>query len=120
MTAPRIVRTGAVISDGRDLEIGGGGSLHLVLLATADETEDARALDGQRVRITIEPADATPEEAPHGSPLDYLAELTSILTDLAAWHADRTTEANNDQIRRALSLANTTHLAALNYIRRQP
>jgi hypothetical protein len=112
---PRITRTGAVISDGRDVEIGGGGSLHLVLLATADETEDARELDGQRVRITIEP-----EEAQHGSPLDYLAEATRNLTDLAAWHADRSAEANNDQIRRILSLVNTAHLSALNYLRRQP
>jgi hypothetical protein len=113
MTAPRIVRTGAVISDGRDLEIGGGGSLHLVLLATADETEDARALDGQRVRITIEP-----EEAQHGSPLDYLAELTSLLAALVQTDGSRSAKQTEVAIRRCLSLANTTHLAALNYLRR--
>lgn len=113
MTTPRIVRTGAVISDGRDLEIGGGGSLHLVLIATGDETEDARALDGQRVRITIEPADATPEEAPHGSALDYLAELKGLLMgarqDLGAGsavHVDRT-------LARCMSLANSVSLAIL-------
>lgn len=106
MTAPRIVRTGAVISDGRDVEIGGGDSLHLVLLATADETEDARALDGQRVRITIEP-----EEAPHGSPFDCLAQARAII-------ADGTLDAlcgpaARDTISRLESLLNTVHLATV-------
>lgn len=116
MTAPRITRTGAVISDGRDLEIGGGGSLHLVLIATGDETEDARELDGQRVRVTIEPE----EETQHGSPLDYLAELKSLLTGLVEAHADQSDKQNDRALRRCLSLANATHLAALNYLRRQP
>lgn len=120
MTA-RIVRTGAVISDGRDLEIGGGGSLHLVLIATGDETEDARALDGQRVRVTIEPNEATPEEAPHGSPLDYLAELKSLIAAAQSdLHCGGTAEQIDRALSRCLSLANTTHLAALNYLRRQP
>lgn len=113
MTAPRITRTGAVISDGRDLEIGGGGSLHLVLIATGDETEDARELDGQRVRVTIEPADATPEEAPHGSPLDYLAELKGLLTGLAEVHDDQSHAQNERALRRCMSLANSVSLAIL-------
>lgn len=116
MTAPRIVRTGAVISDGRDLEIGGGGSLHLVLIATADETEDARELDGRRVRVTIEPE----EEVQHGSPFDYLAELKSLLTALAQTDGSRSAKQTEVAIRRCLSLANATHLAALAYLRRQP
>jgi hypothetical protein len=116
MTAPRIVRTGAVISDGRDIEIGGGGSLHLVLIATGDESEDARALDGQRVRITVEPADATPEEAPHGSPLDYLAEAKALLNQtLDRYAVAGETDAD---LRRCLSLLNSARLAALNYLRR--
>lgn len=118
MTTPRIVRTGAVISDGRDVEIGGGDSLHLVLLATADEAEDARALDGQRVRISIEPADATPEEAPHGSPLDYLAEMKSLMQGALDGYA--ISEQTERALRRCMSLANTVSLAIAAERRRQP
>jgi hypothetical protein len=110
---PRITRTGAVISDGRDVEIGGGGSLHLVLLATADETEDARALDGQRVRITIEP-----EEATHGSPLDYLAEMKGIMQGALDGYA--ISEQTERALRRCMSLANTVSLAIAAERRRQP
>jgi hypothetical protein len=113
MTAPRIVRTGAVISDGRDVEIGGGDSLHLVLLATADETEDARALDGQRVRITIEP-----EEATHGSPLDYLAEMKGIMQGALDGYA--ISEQTERALRRCMSLANTVSLAIAAERRMQP
>jgi hypothetical protein len=113
MTAPRIVRTGAVISDGRDVEIGGGDSLHLVLLATADETEDARALDGQRVRITIEP-----EEAQHGSPLDYLAEMKSLMQGALDGYA--ISEQTERALRRCMNLANTVSLAIAAERRRQP
>jgi hypothetical protein len=85
---------------------------------TDADLEAAAALEVAPVRITIEPADATPEEAPHGSPLDYLAELTSLLAALVQTDGSRSAKQTEVAIRRCLSLANTTHLAALNYLRR--
>lgn len=118
MTAPRITRTGTMRAHGRDVEVIGSGGFALALDAAADETEDARAMHEKRVRVTIEPADATPEEAPHGTALDYLAELTGLLTGLVTTHAVDSREQTDRALRRCLSLANSTHLAALNYLRR--
>lgn len=108
MTTPRIVRTGAIIAHGHDVEVNGGGSLHLVLLATPDETEDARELGkARRVRVTIEPADA-PE---HGSALDYLEELKTALTTALSGYA--ISEPVQRDMRRCMSLANAASLAIL-------
>lgn len=118
MTAPRITRTGTLRAHGRDVEITGDGHLLLQLDAAPDETEDARAMHEARVRITIEPADATPEEAPHGSALDYLAELKGLLTALVEVHDGQSHEQSGRALRRCMSLANSAHLATLNSIRR--
>lgn len=118
MTAPRITRTGTLRAHGRDVEATGPGGFALAFDAAADETEDARALHEQRVRITIEPADATPEEAPHGSALDYLAELKGLLTGARAELGTGSAEQIDRALARCLSLANSVHLCALNHIRR--
>lgn len=120
MTTPRITRTGTLRAHGRDVEVIGPGGFALALDAVADETEDARAMHEERVRVTIEPADATAEEAPHGSPLDYLAELKGLLVGLLEQHATDPTDQTLRALRRSLSLANSAHLAALNYLRRHP
>lgn len=115
MIPPRIVRTGVVFAHGRDVEVNGGDSLHVVLLATADETEDARALsEAKRARVTIEPADA-PEP---GSALDYLEELKVALTTALAGQA--LAVPTQHMLRRCLSLANATSLAILAEKRGQP
>jgi hypothetical protein len=83
---------------------------------TDADLEAAAALEVAPVRITIEPADATPEEAPHGSPLDYLAEAKALLNQtLDRYAVAGETDAD---LRRCLSLLNSAHLAALNYLRR--
>jgi siroheme synthase (precorrin-2 oxidase/ferrochelatase) len=115
MILPRIVRTGVIFAHGRDVEVNGGDSLHVVLLATADETEDARALSkAKRARITIEPADA-PEP---GSALDYLEELKVALTTALAGQA--LAVPTQHMLRRCMSLANASSLAILAEKRRQP
>lgn len=113
MTAPRITRTGTLRAHGRDVEVFGPGGFALGIEAVADETEDARAMHEQRVRVTIEPADATPEEAPHGSSLDYLAELKGTLSALVSCHAEAQDDARDRVLRRALQLANTASNAVL-------
>ena len=112
MTA-RIIRTGTLRAHGRDVEVIGSGGLAIGIDAVADETEDARAMHETRVRVTIEPADATPEEAPHGSSLDYLAELKGVLTALVLEHAAAPAEMRERVLRRALNLANTASNAVL-------
>jgi hypothetical protein len=115
MILPRIVRTGVIFAHGRDVEVNGGDSLHVVLLATADETEDARALSkAKRARVTIEPADA-PDP---GSALDYLEELKTALT--AALAGQALSVPTQHMLRRCLSLANASSLAILAEKRRQP
>lgn len=110
MTTPRIVRTGAFRADGRDVDIVGLDALCVALVATSDETEDARALaEVRQVRITIEPVDA--DTATHGSPLDYLAELKFLLQSALDGYA--VSEQTEAALRRGLSLANTASLAIL-------
>ena len=108
----RIVRTGALLHHGREVEINGGGCLHVALVATGDETEDARALaEARQVRVAIEPADAAPPA--HGSPLDYLAELKGILIGLRQDLGATSWDQSDRAISRCLSLANTVSLAIL-------
>jgi hypothetical protein len=111
MTAPRIVRTGTLRAHGRDVEVFGPGGFALGIDAVADETEDARAMHEQSVRITIEPADATPEEAPRGSPLDYLAEMKGLMH--GALDGFAISEQTERALRRCMSLANSASLAIL-------
>lgn len=127
MIPPRITRTGAIISDGRDVEVNGGGSLHLVLLATPDETEDARALaEVSRVRITIEPV--SPEQIhpgllanpAHGSALDYLSQINRLLTGLLDGPKPPTRLKSRRVARRCRALVNSASLSLLNAQRRTP
>lgn len=112
MTAPRITRTGTMRVDVTAADIW-DDRLVAAVVALRPEDADARALDGQRVRITIEPADVVPEQAPHGSSLDYLAELTGLLTGLCMTHAADSPEQTERALRRCMSLANTVGLAIL-------
>lgn len=115
MTAPRITRTGILRAAGREVDVLGHGALCLSLEATSDETEDARALAlADMVRITIEPADATPEEAPHGSALDYLAEIKGLLLGMLETRDAHLDEQTERAIRRCKALANSVTLAILN------
>lgn len=129
MSAPKLTTLGVVLS------VGDG-----CVFLTADEPPHEEALgvkatpEEQRawsallmtegaVRITIEPADATPEEAPHGSPLDYLAEAKRMLeSDHFAAYVDGCGREfqDSDGCKRLISLLNSAHLSALNYLRRQP
>ena len=119
MTTPRITRTGTCRAAGREVDIVGLDALCVALLATSDETEDARALaETGQVRITIEPADVQPEPPPPGSALDYLAEAKALLNQtLDRYAVAGETDAD---LRRCLSLMNTAHLAILSERMRRP
>jgi hypothetical protein len=119
MTTPRITLTGALRAAGSEVEITGAANLSILFDAKPDETEDARALAAARlVRVIIEPVDATPEEAPHGSALDYLAELKGLLTGALLGH-DISAQTER-ALRRSMSLANSASLAILSAQRRTP
>jgi hypothetical protein len=114
MTTPRIVRTGTFRAAGREVDIVGLDALCVALVATSDETEDARALaEARQVRVTIEPADAPPA---HGSPIDYLAQAKRLIEsgDLDAF-CDGTglPVSESTGAARILSLLNSAHLAIL-------
>jgi hypothetical protein len=119
MTAPKLSALGVVldIADGFiyvDVTETTEGEA-LGMLATPDEQAAYRPLvmKGSAIRITIEPADAPEDPPPHGSALDYLSTLKSVLSGLADAHDDQTHEQNSRAIRRCLSLANSASLAIL-------
>ena len=115
MTTTRIIRTGSLRAHGREVEVIGPDHLSLCLDATADETEDARSLaKAGAVRVTIEPVDATPEEAPHGSPLYYLAELKGLLIGMLETRGAHLDEQTERAIRRCKALESSVTLAILN------
>jgi hypothetical protein len=115
MTIPRITRTCTFRAHGFEAEAMDDRGMSLYFLATAEESEDARTLaKAGAVRVTIEPADATPEEAPHGSALDYLDELKSLLTGALEARGVQSDEQTDRALRRCLSLANSASLAILN------
>jgi hypothetical protein len=114
MTTPRITRTGNLRTHGREAVVIGPDNIPVCLNLTAEETDVARSMHGESVRITIEPADATPEEAPHGSALDYLDELKSLLTGALEARGVQSDEQTDRALRRCLSLANSASLAILN------
>lgn len=119
MTTPKLTRYGTLRTDGRELEVAGDPAARVELLVALDESETARAMHEQRVRITIEPASAPEQAAPvdappaHGSPLDYLAELKGLLTGLLDAHPSPSEEQTDIAIRRCLTLANAATLAIL-------
>lgn len=110
MTAPRITTLVTLIEvGGGRLRAETGMGERVIADATPDEERAYAPLlyVDNGVRITIEPADAPP----HGSPLDYLAELKGLLNQtLDAYAAEGDTDS---RLRRCLSLANSAHLAIL-------
>lgn len=115
---PRIVRTGTMRVDVTSADIW-DDRLVAAVVALRPEDGDVRSLDGQRVRITIEPASspeqAAPVDAPpaHGSPLDYLAELKGLLLGMLEARTSLSDEQTERSIRRCKSLANAATLAIL-------
>ena len=119
MTAPKLSALGVVldIADGRvyvDVNETTEGEA-LGMLATSDEQAAYRPLvmKGDAIRITIEPADAPEEPPAHGSALDYLGQLKTVLSGLADAHDGQTDDQNHRAIRRCMSLANSASLAIL-------
>lgn len=121
MSAPRITTTGCVVSvgggtvvfDGANPQPGDDGCK----VPATPEIEIAYSpllfrRDG--IRITIEPADAPEEPPAHGSALDYLGQLKTVLSGLADVHDGQTDDQNHRAIRRCMSLANSASLAILN------
>lgn len=108
MTAPRITIRAELRVHGREVET-------IVRPRwTDDDLAAASALEGRDVTLTIEPANAPEEPPAHGSALDCLAQLKTVLSGLADAHDGQTDDQNHRAIRRCMSLANSVSLAILN------
>jgi hypothetical protein len=104
-----MVGGGKVYVDGPD-PVPGEEALGVPASAEQERAYAALLMKEDGVRITIEPADAPP----HGSPLDYLAELKSLLSAAQSEaHCGGTWDQVDRAISRCLSLANSAHLAIL-------